>query len=250
MGLWGSVSEVEQVLQKQNKSHHSSERERKNLKPHDLNTRGVWVSVVIYSGSACVLKGEEWMRTNKPDGSEIWLIGLNVTSHENIAQDCFHMNSIQNSFFCFIHNSICRLFNALSIATLRERFFKNMLRRIMGITWKKEEKPLGVPAQILHIITVCERKRGMWALFISPRFGMQWRDQEWCGADLYLDQRLNCSHLFYSWKCFRNTNLRWNKIRDCSLDSQSHNFNYAHVGKAILTFSLWFVLPTELILEQ
>lgn len=53
---------------------------------------------MIYIGSAWVMKGEGWTRASKPQGSEMWMIGLNLTWRENIARHCSHMNLIKSSF--------------------------------------------------------------------------------------------------------------------------------------------------------
>lgn len=167
MWHWSNLSKVEQVLREQNKSRISSERERGKLKPHDLNTWGVWVSVVIYSGSAWVVKGEEWMRTNKPDGSKMWMIGLNVTLHDNSTVSTWIQLKIH---FCFIHSSIFQLFNALCIVAIREHAWKNNRYNVRryhlpgGAKLRRTRRgePSGcVSANIAHIHWLWGKKRNV-----------------------------------------------------------------------------------------
>lgn len=48
----------------------------------------------------------------------------------------------------------------------------------------------------------------------------QWRDQEWLGADLFLDKTLNHRRLCYSCRCFRNKRFRCNKREQIEAVSQ------------------------------
>lgn len=89
-----NLSKVVQLLQEQKTSHQSREEKPETTWFELLRSLGKCIDL----GSAWVVKGEGWMRASKPQGSEMWMTGLNLTWCEKIAQHCFQMNLIKSSF--------------------------------------------------------------------------------------------------------------------------------------------------------